>query len=66
MEKVNLPIKTKIAAWWMLVSSIIQLTIGSRIFDLLVIAFGLASIFLGIYLLKNKKRAWYLAAIIFF
>ena len=44
-QKPPFPIKTKIAAWWMLVSSIIQLTIGSRIFDLLVIAFGLASIF---------------------
>jgi hypothetical protein len=67
MEKKSLPIKTKIAAWWMIVLLPINigLILGMRITFLGLISslilMGLLSlpfIFAGVSLLERKKRSW--------
>jgi hypothetical protein len=75
-EKVSLPIKTKIAAWWMIVAGVIELLRGC--FGSLLAhggeAYGAVSlplitgifiggllIIFGFFLLANKKRSWGLA-----
>lgn len=76
-EKVSLPVKTKIAAWWMIGWGItgIIFGLGTIIYRLLTIPpgeflkiyhfyflisfFALVYLFLGFYLLKNKKWAWW-------
>jgi hypothetical protein len=68
MEKVSLPIKTKIAAWWILVIGIFGLitSIVSGLPDTIIFLF-LPSLFLfclpSFFLLKRKKWAWWFSII---
>ncbi|XOB40338.1 MAG: hypothetical protein ACKKMR_03450 [Candidatus Nealsonbacteria bacterium] len=87
MEKIILPIKTKIAAWWMIVvggmigiglpvlASLVGLELlqdiiikslgkGFILIMLFVIFQGILIFVSGYFLLKRKRRAWYLAIII--
>jgi len=80
MEKISLPIKTKIAAWWMIVTGLVYLIINLimpisespdrpplvLLFIPLFILLGLFFLWPAIFILKRKKWAWYVAVIILF
>ena len=76
MEKVSLPIKTKIAAWWMIIIGVyseylvinnIIITFGLKtealvfFVALILISLGALCFISGLFLLKRKKWAWWLS-----
>jgi lysylphosphatidylglycerol synthetase-like protein (DUF2156 family) len=76
-QKPSLPIKTKIAAWWMIVISGIVAasiltaltlqgkshTVGIEVFLCVFLPLSLIHLSLGFSILKRKKRAWWSSAI---
>jgi hypothetical protein len=62
MEQVSFPIKTKIAAWWMIITSILVIIGIKQNWDigiLFVIILCLIQIFFSLFMLKRKKWAWW-------